>query len=188
MSNRRAIVLILVANLLTVAMVTGAFQAVSLLAHGPVPQGGTILAIDHDPTLAPWVPSTMNYQGILKDSGGNPLNGQHNLTFTIYRWDAIASQLVNVWTETHNDVQIANGLFNVALGSKGTPLAAAVFSGLGKSGTWHGGTELGIKVDGGTELSPRISMRTVPYAHRAEYVNRFPQLPSPAWRNEQLKP
>jgi hypothetical protein len=174
MTTRKMFTVLLIANLLTVAIVTAAVQADRLLAFDTVPQAGNRATINHDPLLVPVVPWTMNYQGILKDSGGTPLNGQHDLTFTIYRWDQSASQYANVWTETHNDVQITDGLFSVALGAKGSPLRGDVFTGMGVNGTWDGDLALGIRVDGGAELSPRTTLETVPYAHRAEYVNRFP--------------
>jgi len=116
----------------------------------------------------------MNYQGILKDSGGTPLAGSHDLGFTIYRWNQSTSSYYSVWTEAHNDVAFTNGLFNVTFGDEGTPLRGDVFTGMGTNTVLEGNLELGVKVDGGAELSPRTTLRSVPYAYRAEYVNRFP--------------
>lgn len=173
MTTRKLFTIMLVANLLTVALVTAAFQAGGIVAS-PAPRPASDEATAFDPNLAPFVPWYMNYQGILKDNSGNPLTGQHNLIFTIYSWNQYISSYENVWTETHNNVPFTNGLFNVRLGTQGSPLYGSVFAGMGENGVWHGDLVLGIRVDGGAELSPRISLGTVPYAHRAEYVNRFP--------------
>jgi hypothetical protein len=179
MTSRKMFVILVAANLLTVALVTAAVQAGRVVASPAVPSpGGQARTIGHDPLLAPSVPWTMNYQGILKDSGGAPLSGQHDLTFTIYRYDQLGSGYTSSWTETHHDVQLVDGLFNVLLGSQGSPLRGDVFAGIGVNGTWDGDLALGISVDGGPELSPRVSLASVPYAHRADYVNRFP---APHW-------
>jgi hypothetical protein len=59
----------------------------------------------------------------------------------------------------------------VELGSV-QPLRGDVFTGVLAI---DGDLELGVKVDGGAELSPRTKLLSVPYAHRADYVNRFPK-------------
>ena len=179
MTSRKMFVILLVSNLLTVALVTAAMQAGRVVAgSASSPVVAARPATAYDPLLAPVVPWTMNYQGILKDSGGAPLSGPHDLTFALYRYDQGGSGYTSIWTETHNDVQLVNGLFGVRLGSQGSPLRGDMFAGMGINGTWDGDLALGIGVDGGPELSPRVSLATVPYAHRAEYVNRFP---APHW-------
>lgn len=176
MTTRKMFTVLLVANLLTVALVATAFQVGGWAAASPAPRptGDAERMTAHDPLLVPVVPWTMSYQGILKDGGGSPIDGQHDLTFTIYRWDQGLVSYVSIWTETHANVQIDNGLFSVSLGSKGSPLRGDAFAGMGVNGTWDGDLALGVSVDGGAELSPRVTLQTVPYAHRAEYVNRFP--------------
>ena len=174
MTTRKMFTILLVANLLTVALVTAAFQTGGIVAASPASRTAGDRVTAHDSTLVPIVPWTMNYQGILKDSGGTPLTGQHNLTFTIYRWNQLTSTHISIWAETHSGVQVTNGLFNVTFGTQGSPLRGDVFAGMGVNGNWDGNLELGVKVDGGAELSPRSTLRSVPYAHRAEYVNRFP--------------
>jgi|GEM_PF-1490825 len=59
-------------------------------------------------------PNTISWQGILQDSEGNNLTGNHNLTVKLYE---VATGSTAVWTETHNAVAIDNGLVNIALGS-----------------------------------------------------------------------
>ncbi len=62
------------------------------------------------------IPMRMNYQGYLTDPGGTPINGTRNLRFRLY--DAGGSALN--WVETHNNVNIVNGIFNVVLGASTT--------------------------------------------------------------------
>ena len=63
MTTRKMFTILLAANLLTVALVTAAFQARGLLAAGPDPQPGGTQATAFDANLVPYVPRTMNYQG-----------------------------------------------------------------------------------------------------------------------------
>jgi hypothetical protein len=59
-------------------------------------------------------PRRLSYQGRLTDDSGVPLNGTYDITFSIYQFEFDVTPL---WSETHNDVAVANGLFNVLLGS-----------------------------------------------------------------------
>jgi hypothetical protein len=56
----------------------------------------------------------MNYQGLLANSSGTPITGTTNLVFRIY---SQASGGGALWTETQSSVIVANGIFNVVLGS-----------------------------------------------------------------------
>jgi len=59
-------------------------------------------------------PYTMNYQGYLTDSSGQPINGAYTMNFWLYD-DATAGNLV--WgPEAHNNVGVNKGLFSVVLG------------------------------------------------------------------------
>ena len=60
------------------------------------------------------VPRLINYQGVLTDAGGQPINGTHDLTFKIYPDSAVSAPAY--WTEAHTGVQFDNGLFHVILG------------------------------------------------------------------------
>jgi hypothetical protein len=101
------------------------------------------------------IPFLMNYQGMLTDTLGNPLNGDHNLTFKIYSQSSGGSAL---WTETHTSTQVQDGLFNVILGSLSL-LPSSVFEDTVRY--------LGITVGSDAELSPRIRITSIPYAYRA---------------------
>ena len=101
------------------------------------------------------VATTVNYQGHLADSNGNPLNDTVSLTFAIY--DAETGGNVIWGPETHAAVDVQDGLFSVGLGTI-QPLSADV---------WTGGDRyLEITVDGQT-LSPREPIRAVPFAQMA---------------------
>jgi hypothetical protein len=68
------------------------------------------------------VPETISYQGVLTDSNGVVLSGAHNLTFNLYDTETGG---ISVWgPETHQSVEVNNGIFNVILGSV-TPLTAS---------------------------------------------------------------
>jgi hypothetical protein len=102
------------------------------------------------------VPRLVNYQGILTDSGGQPLDGSHNLTFKIYPDSGAATPAL--WIEQHLGVDVDEGLFNVILGST-TVIPEGLFS---SSERW-----LGIAVDADPEMYPRMQITSVPWALRA---------------------
>jgi hypothetical protein len=152
-----------------------------------VPDASGIVALEaevgYDPSLLPRVPRKFNYQGVLRDSEGNLMDGEHDLTFTIYRsvtetglfgvvymaWDAVYSE-----TQT---VDVTGGLLNVQIG-RIDPLHPSDFAGIEK--VLHrpleplGQLGLGVAVDGGVEVGGKVDLLSVPYAFRSEYVNRFP--------------
>jgi hypothetical protein len=101
------------------------------------------------------IPHQINYQGMLTDTGGNPLDGDYNLTFKIYSQSSGGSAL---WSEAQTGISVENGLFNVILGSI-TPIPSSVFADTLRY--------LGITVGTDSELSPRIRLTSIPYAYRA---------------------
>ncbi|MBD3235938.1 MAG: hypothetical protein GF330_04485 [Candidatus Eisenbacteria bacterium] len=101
-------------------------------------------------------PELITYQGVLTDADGLPIHGVHDLTFAIY-----ADSLVGppgLWTETHADVDIEDGLFHVILGSR-TAFPGDFFA---SEERW-----LGIAVDTDPEMAPRTRLTSVPWAMRA---------------------
>lgn len=100
------------------------------------------------------IPGQINYQGVLKDSAGNPLTGTYTMTFALYD---TASGGSAIWSETQS-VSVEAGLYNIQLGSN-TALSSSVFDGSTKY--------LGVKVGADAEMTPRVVMVTVPYAFRA---------------------
>jgi hypothetical protein len=102
------------------------------------------------------VPHLINYQGVLTDSGGSPITGTHDLTFTIYPDSGLSAP--TYWTETHVGVPFDDGLFHVILGGT-TPIPDSLFA---TSPRW-----IGIVVDATPELKPRQQITSVPWAFRA---------------------
>ena len=100
-------------------------------------------------------PGLINFQGLLLDSGGQPVNGDVDLVFTLYSALTTGSPL---WSESHDDVAVQDGVYDVALGST-TPITPAVLE--------TGSVYLEIAVDGET-LTPRQRLLAVPYAIRSQ--------------------
>lgn len=113
--------------------------------------GLSLLVIFSIAGASPAVPQMINYQGRLTDASGNPLNGTYSITFKLY---SVGTGGSAIWTETHSNVNVSNGLFNVLLGST-TPLDASKFTGT---------TYLGVTVGSDPEMTPRQRLVSVPYA------------------------
>jgi len=110
------------------------------------------------------IPKTLNYQGVLTDGSGVAVSdGSYDLTFALYDVPSEGSAL---WTETQS-VTVSKGIFSVILGSD-TPID------LEFDDTYY----LGISVEGGDELLPRIELSASAYAMSARGVtgdsNIFP--------------
>jgi hypothetical protein len=106
--------------------------------------------------VASTVPTMISYQGQLLDGSGNPVpNGTYSMTFKLY---TVPTGGTSVWQETQS-VTVTNGLFNVLLGSAGSPLSPPLFTGT---------TYLGVKVGSDLEMTPRQQIVSVPYAFVAD--------------------
>jgi len=104
------------------------------------------------------VPQMINYQGKLTDASGNLINGNYNMTFSIYE---VATGGTPLWTETQNAVPVENGVFSVLLGSV-NPIPFDVFNGAIRY------LEVAVA---GTPMTPRKEIVSVGYAFRAETAN-----------------
>jgi len=100
----------------------------------------------------------ISYQGRLTDDGGEPLTGSYDITFGIYAMPSGSSLL---WSETHSDVSIVNGLFSVILGSQ-TALPDTVFI--------DNDRYLGITIGEDPEISPRVMLTSCPSAAIAKSI------------------
>lgn len=100
------------------------------------------------------IPYQINYQGLLMDDQGHPLNGSHSLHFQIK--DVEGNQL---WSETHpaGTVPLEDGVFSVILGAY-LPLTPAIIEG-------HD-LMLVITVDDDEPLPPQ-PLTATPFAVRA---------------------
>ena len=100
------------------------------------------------------VPQTINYQGYLTDSGGNPVNSTVSMTFRIY---SVPSGGTALWTQTLSSVPVSNGVYNVVLGS--TSPVNLLF---------NEQYYLGVQAGTDGEMTPRQQLTGVPYAMRAK--------------------
>ena len=106
------------------------------------------------PTLAADV--ELSHQGRLLDSAGAPLEGQHELTFSLYTQALGGSP---VWSESQS-VTLSNGIYSAALGSV-APLSDTLFD----DALW-----LQIGVSDEDFDAPRQFLHAVPFAVRAQRV------------------
>ena len=111
------------------------------------------------------IPSMINYQGILTNNNGTIVtDGNYSLSFSIFEDTSGGSQL---WSETHSNVEITQGLFNVMLGSISS-LAEIPFD------TQY---YLQISVDGEV-MADRIAFSSTAYSLNARSVNGNQGIPS----------
>jgi hypothetical protein len=106
------------------------------------------------------VPQLINYQGVLTDGYGNPVDGTRSIQFTIYNTPTEGTPL---WSESQT-VTVQKGLFGVLLGSV-TPIPYSVFEGAKNY--------LALKVGSDPEMSPRKRLVSVVYSFKAGNADHF---------------
>ena len=123
-----------------------------------------LLALSYAPASAD-VPGLMSYQGILKDSNGDPVTIPTTVIFTIYDDPSLSDPSNIKWQETHVIDADDNGLFAILLGDGvvAVPITDDVFNGPDR---W-----LGIQVEGETEQTPRTRMTASAYSQRVSTVD-----------------
>jgi hypothetical protein len=99
------------------------------------------------------VPSTISFTARIND-GGAALGGAHNFVFRLFDAETAGTER---WAETHTSISVEQGLVAVALGSH-APLTRNVLTG---EPLW-----IEVTLDGET-MTPRLPLRSVPYAARA---------------------
>lgn len=111
----------------------------------------------------------IHFQGKLANPDGtNVTNGTYSILFTIYDGGTDTSGGTSVWTETQS-VTVADGVFNVQLGSVTTTLGTAVdFT--------HSPLYLSVKVGSDAAMTPRILLTSAPYAFNAAKADNATQL------------
>ncbi|OQY49662.1 MAG: hypothetical protein B6247_23070 [Candidatus Parabeggiatoa sp. nov. 2] len=104
--------------------------------------------------LAYAVPMTTTYQGYLADASSNPLNTTLSMTFALYDSPTGGTPL---WTETHPNVTITQGVFSVVLGS------VVSF----ENDDIDGERYLGMTVGDDAEMIPKEQLTSVAFAIKA---------------------
>jgi hypothetical protein len=103
------------------------------------------------------IPRLINYQGMLIDGSGEPLNGTPDLTFRIYN---ASSGGIKGWEETHSAVPVTDGLFNVILGSQS--------GGINLDFSEEYWLEVQVEQD---TMATRLQFASVGYAYRARIAD-----------------
>ncbi len=111
------------------------------------------------PAQAEWGPPEIAVQGLLTNLADEPVEGPVDLTFVLYQGEGGAQ---GVWTETHLDVDLVAGHFDLVLGTVNPMDAPPVFEQF--DDLW-----VGISVNGGPEL-PRAPLAAVGYAMQARHA------------------
>ncbi len=99
-------------------------------------------------------PRTISHQGLLRNADGTLVpDGDYDITFNLYDVDTGGTAL---WVEAHVEMPVTSGVFNVILG-KMTALD------MDFDATYW----LGLTIEGGEELTPRVELTAAPYTFRA---------------------
>ena len=96
-------------------------------------------------------PKLINFQGVLLDSRGNRVSQTVSMVFTIYDQKEGGQAL---WRENHDKVEVVSGLYNIHLGESES-LDKYLF---------NDKRFLGISINNGEEMIPRILITGAPYA------------------------
>jgi len=105
-------------------------------------------------SLAFAVPVTTNYQGYLENTDGEPLDATVNMTVALY---AAAQGGSVLWTETHQNVEVTDGVFSLILGN------TTSFD----DESLEGERYLGVTVGSDPEMAPRQQLTSAFFAMRA---------------------
>jgi len=113
-------------------------------------------------------PDRISYQGLLRDSGGNPLTGDFDVVFRFYSASAGGDEIL---VDSHTgaaDITVSDGLFDTHLGG-GTITDGSgpnVFLTLTAMFQFYGTVHMQIEVESEV-LLPRVQLVSVPYAFQA---------------------
>lgn len=127
--------------------------------------GVVVLLVAFRPVFAATgINEQIHFQGkVVNTDGTNVADGSYNFEFTIY---TVASAGSPIWTETRtagNQVAVVDGVFSVDLGSVTSLPGSVDFN--------TDSLYLGIEFNGDGEMSPRVRLTAVPYAHNAAKVS-----------------
>jgi len=119
-------------------------------------------------------PGQMNYQGVLRDDDGVPLDGLYDMVFTFFS-DATAGDEILI--DSHQAagsgaVTVSEGLFNVALASGTLTDGSGSGTYTALSNVFADYGEVWIQVNiGGEDLSPRVRVLASAYALNADSLD-----------------
>lgn len=120
-----------------------------------------LLAMFPATSVAQAVPRLIHQEGLVIDETGGPAEGPVRLEFRLY---AVPAGGQPAWSEAHAEVSLFEGYYSVLLGAErpltGELLVQAQY--------------LGIAIDGGAELAPRVRLAAVPFAFVAQSVSGGP--------------
>ncbi len=121
------------------------------------------------------IPGVISYQGKLTNTDGTPkTDGDYSFTFKLYDSESASTA---IWSETKT-MTLKNGLFSTYLGDV-VPFGASV--------TFTDAYWLGVTVESGSELSPRISLSTVPYSYTALRADSAVHVPAQSIGTDEIK-
>lgn len=118
-----------------------------------------VLAAPH--FAAAQIPQCLSYQGTLRNASGALVTGNHDLTLRIYTAQTGGTA---IWTETISNVAFSRGVFTALLGDPSRTPPAPLNLAFDRP-YW-----LGISIDGGAELTPRVALCASPYSFNAKAV------------------
>lgn len=115
------------------------------------------------------VPVLIGHSGRLLDSDDAPISGTIDITYAIFETPTGGTAL---WTETHPNVEVTNGLFSATLGSI-VPLTTDIVAGSGGGGGGAIALEryLEVRIGGDPPISPRTRLAAAPFAVAAGRVD-----------------
>jgi len=111
------------------------------------------------------VPNRIGYTGYLANDGG-PVNGDVEVTVSVFASPFPSGSESALWTETHPTVAVSEGAFTLSIGSR-TAMPATLFD---ASGLFF---EFTVN---GDRLEPRSPIESVPYAFRANRADEAARL------------
>jgi len=118
-------------------------------------------------------PGLINYQGVLRDDAGAPLDGSYDMVFTFYS-DATAGDEIVI--DSHlaagsGAITVADGLFNVALGSGTVTDGSGTGTYTSLAAVFRDYASVWLQVNvAGEDLSPRVQVLASAYAQNAGTV------------------
>jgi hypothetical protein len=106
------------------------------------------------------IPGMLNYQGYLTDTSAIPIQDSLDMIFRIYDSETGITEL---WSETHNDIPVEQGVFSVILGNS-TLIPDSIF--INNAEAW-----LELTLEGPQTLSPRTRITAIGYAYTALFAD-----------------